>query len=78
MTNRDLVEAKTILTELSTIADKLNPGDARFVTTWQRYLTNAGDRAQLGKWRMASLRRVAASYGVGDTPEQHIQLGGLD
>jgi hypothetical protein len=61
----ELTEAKTIIDQLNQIASKLTAGDARFVETWTNYLKSAGNGAQLGRWRMATLRRVAASYGIG-------------
>ena len=46
-----------------------NDGDARFIQTWRSYLDGAGDQAQIGRWRLASLRRVAQSYGISQADE---------
>ena len=46
-----------------------NDGDRRFVQTWRNYLDGAGDQAQIGCWRLASLRRVAQSYGISHADE---------
>jgi len=59
-----LTEARRIVAELAAISGQLKPADRRFVETWAGYLEKAGDRAQVGRWRLESLRRVAGEYGV--------------
>ncbi|HEU0175227.1 MAG TPA: hypothetical protein VFV58_13280 [Blastocatellia bacterium] len=63
ITDNDLNEARALVRDLSRITLK-NDGDRRFLRTWAGYLDRTGDLAELGRWRMASLRRVAASYGL--------------
>ena len=71
----ELTEAKGILERLTTAACRLSVQERRFVETWSNYLATAGDRAQFGKWRMQSLRRVAAAYGFGEA--QHVIEAGF-
>jgi Arc/MetJ family transcription regulator len=65
MTTRtdELNEARALVRDLSRVTLK-NDGDRRFIESWRLYLDRTGDLAELGRWRMASLRRVAASYGL--------------
>ncbi len=65
----ELSEARTIVAALLAIRPRLHPSDARFLDTWTSYLSAAGDRAQIGRWRLYNLRRVAESYGI-TAPEQ--------
>lgn len=76
----EIIEAREIISKLSAISGQLRPGDARFVETWANYLKNAGDQAQIGRWRMESLWRVARSYGLIEAQdgESVLRVGGLD
>jgi hypothetical protein len=63
----ELQEARALIRALERC--ELNDGDRRFVETWRGYLNRTGDDAAIGKWRLQMLKRVAASYGVGQVDE---------
>jgi hypothetical protein len=63
----ELTEARAIVRALERC--ELSAGDKRFVESYRGYLARSGDDAQLGRWRMAMLRRVAQSYGIGQGNE---------
>lgn len=65
----ELTEARAIILALAAIRDRLSLSDVRFLESWQSYLAKAGDQAQIGRWRLHNLRRVAESYGV-SVPER--------
>jgi hypothetical protein len=66
----ELTEARAIVRALERCQLR-NDGDRRFLETWRGCLARSGEDAQISKWRLQQLRRVAASYGVGraDEPE---------
>jgi len=73
--DHELSEARALVYDLSRV-ELRNAGDRRFVETWKHYLDHAGDAAQIGRWRLAMLRRVAAGYGL--CQPTTVQAGGLD
>jgi hypothetical protein len=64
----DLHEARRIVTALERCQLR-NDGDRRFCATWANYLRSAGDQAQIGRYRLAMLRRVVQSYGISQADE---------
>jgi hypothetical protein len=61
----ELHEARRIVTALERCQLR-NDGDRRFCAN---YLRSAGDQAQIGRYRLAMLRRVVQSYGISQADE---------
>jgi hypothetical protein len=65
----ELNEARALLGALE--GCQLRTGsDRRFLESWRGYLDRTGDGAAIGRWRLQQLRKVAASYGVGNVSNE--------
>lgn len=65
----DLIEAREIIAAITSMKDsiyfrQLTPSDERFIAGWQSYLARKGDQAKVGRWRLKTLRRIAADYYI--------------
>lgn len=79
MTTRpdELAEARAIVRALER-RELRNNGDKRFLESWRGYLARSGDDAQLGRWLMAMLRRVAQIYGLSQADEAEPKAQAVD
>jgi hypothetical protein len=67
-TDHELTEARALVRELAR-AELRNDGDRRFLETRRSCLDHTGEAGRIGRFRLASLRRVAADYGIGRADE---------
>lgn len=69
----EIIEARQLVDAIAGIRGQLSKSDQKFLETWQTYLENAGDRAAIGRWRLYSLRVVAASHDLIPEPERPVE-----
>lgn len=74
----DLIEAQEIVEELTRIDHTFDQADRLFVESWNLYLSKAGDRARVGRFRLMRLRQIAAFHGVQVNPRVEIRDGGFE